>query len=358
MASLFDKVTFEHGTTIKNRFMLAPLTNQQSNVDGTLSDDEYRWLTMRAQGGFGLTMTCASHVQANGKGFAGQLGCFSDDHLPGLTRLAAGIKEHGSMAIVQLHHAGRRSPADLIEGPPVCPADDEPTGARALTTVEVEQLVADFITAAQRCEKAGFDGVEIHGAHDYIICEFLNGTLNQRTDQYGGSIENRARIIMEILAGIRATCRPDFNVSVRMSPEMFEMKTQDIVDVFGMLVATNQVDFIDMSLWNVFKESSDPEFEGQVLLDIFTKLERGTTKLAVAGKIYSAEDAQRCLDAGVDMVAIGRAAITNHDFPLQTQANPNFVMRELPVPRATLAAEGLSEGFIEYMNSWRGFVGE
>lgn len=358
MSSLFDEVSFQSGTKIKNRFMLAPLTNQQSHFDGTLSEEEYRWLTMRAQGGFGLTMTCASHVQAIGQGFAGQLGCFSDDHLPGLTRLATGIKEHGSLAIVQLHHAGRRSPAELIGGTPVGPSDDESTGARALTNAEVKQLVADFVAAAQRCERAGFDGVEIHGAHDYIICEFLNGELNQRTDEYGGSLENRARIIMEILDGIRSTCRADFNVSVRMSPELFGMKTQNIVDVFGMLVATNKVDFIDMSLWNVFKESSDPEFEGQVLLDIFTKLERGNTKLAVAGKLYNAADVQRCIDAGADMVAIGRAAITNHDFPNQTQQNPDFAMRELPVPRATLAAEGLSETFIEYMNSWRGFVGE
>ncbi len=358
MPSLFDEVSFQSGTKIKNRFMLAPLTNQQSHVDGTLSDEEYRWLTMRAEGGFGLTMTCASHVQAVGQGFAGQLGCFSDDHLPGLSRLAAGIKEHGSLAIVQLHHAGRRSPVELIGGSPVCPSDDESTGARALSNAEVKQLVADFITAAQRCERAGFDGVEIHGAHDYIICEFLNGELNQRTDEYGGSLENRARIIMEILDGIRATCRPDFNVSVRMSPELFGMKTQDIIDVFAMLVATNKVDFIDMSLWNVFKESSDPEFEGQVLLDIFTKLERGNTKLVVAGKLYNAVDVQRCIDAGADMVAIGRAAITNHDFPNQTRENPTFAMRELPVSRATLASEGLSETFIEYMNSWRGFVGE
>jgi 2,4-dienoyl-CoA reductase-like NADH-dependent reductase (Old Yellow Enzyme family) len=90
--------------------MLAPLTNSQSAADGTLSDEEYRWLTMRAEGGFALTMTCASHVQAVGQGFPGQLGCFDDAHIPGLARLAEGIKQHDSLAVVQLHHAGRRSP--------------------------------------------------------------------------------------------------------------------------------------------------------------------------------------------------------------------------------------------------------
>jgi 2,4-dienoyl-CoA reductase-like NADH-dependent reductase (Old Yellow Enzyme family) len=110
MTSLFDPVSMTRGPGLKNRFMLAPLINLQSHVDGTLSDDEYHWLTLRAQGGFGGTMTCASHVQAQGQGFPGQLGCWTDAHLPGLTRLAAGIKAAGSSAYVQLHHAGMRSP--------------------------------------------------------------------------------------------------------------------------------------------------------------------------------------------------------------------------------------------------------
>ena len=107
MTDLFAPLTFASGATMKNRFMLAPLTNLQSHPDGVLSDDEYRWLTMRAKGGFGATMTCASHVQAVGKGFPGQLGCFSDTHLEGLTRLASGIREHGSLALLQLHRLHR-----------------------------------------------------------------------------------------------------------------------------------------------------------------------------------------------------------------------------------------------------------
>ena len=105
MPQLLDAIQFKNGPKIKNRFFLAPLTNQQSHEDGTLSNDEYKWLTMRAEGGFGMTMTCASHVQEIGKGFPGQLGIWSDHHLDGLTRLANGIKKENSVAIVQLHHA-------------------------------------------------------------------------------------------------------------------------------------------------------------------------------------------------------------------------------------------------------------
>src|SRR5210317_1284963 len=105
MNILFKPLEFKNGSVMRNRFMLAPMTNCQSHEDGRLSDDEYRWLTMRARGGFGLTMTCASHVQAIGQGFPGQLGCFFDDHHEGLARLAAGIKAENSLAVVQLHHA-------------------------------------------------------------------------------------------------------------------------------------------------------------------------------------------------------------------------------------------------------------
>lgn len=356
MASLFDPVVFSHGPAMANRFMLAPLTNQQSHADGTLSDEEYRWLTMRARGGFGLTMTCASHVQERGQGFAGQLGCFSDDHIPGLTRLAAGIKEHGSVAIVQLHHAGRRAPSDLIGGVPACPSDDESTGARAMTGDEVEASIEAFIAAAQRCETAGFDGVELHGAHDYLICEFLSPTTNRRTDEFGGSVENRARFLNRILRGIRERCRADFNVSVRLSAERFGLVTSEIREVFGELAACGSVDFIDMSLWDCFKNGVDDDWSGTPLIDIFASVPRGGTRLAVAGKLYSGADVQRAVDAGADMVAIGRAAISNHDFPRLVQADPGARMRDLPVPREVLLDEGLSPAFVTYMGNFPGFT--
>jgi len=354
--SPFDAVEFAHGPAMSNRFMLAPLTNQQSNPDGTLSDEEYAWLTYRAEGGFGLTMTCASHVQRIGQGFPGQLGCYSDDHLPGLTRLANGIKAHGSLAIVQLHHAGRRARADLIGEAPVAPCVDGDVGAREMTTAEVEQVIQDFIAAAVRAEKAGFDGVELHGAHDYLLCELLNGTFNLRSDHYGGSLENRSRALFAIIDGVRAQCRSDFNLSVRLSPERFGQSTHDMVEVYGQLVESKKVDFIDLSMWDVFKEAADEEYAGRKLLDLYAELPRGETKLAVAGKIYSGDDAQRALDGGADIVAIGRAAITDHDFPNKIRHNASAKMRELPVSRATLREERLSEGFIDYMSAWAGFV--
>ena len=99
-------ITFSCGATMKNRFMLAPLTNTQSHENGQLSEDELKWMTMRAQGGFGLVMTCASHVQEIGKGFPGQLGIFSDTLIEGHQKLTHNIKATGNLAVIQLHHAG------------------------------------------------------------------------------------------------------------------------------------------------------------------------------------------------------------------------------------------------------------
>jgi len=187
MTKALSSLNFQRGPEMKNRFMLAPLTNSQSHEDGIMSEEEFHWLTMRAKGGFGLTMTCAAHVQAKGKGFPGQLGFFSDQHLEGLTRLAKEIKSQNSVAIAQLHHAGMRSPKELIGEDPVCPSENEEFSARALTLSEVHQLRDDFIEAAMRAQKAGFDGVELHGAHGYILCQFLSGEVNLRNDEYGGS---------------------------------------------------------------------------------------------------------------------------------------------------------------------------
>jgi 2,4-dienoyl-CoA reductase-like NADH-dependent reductase (Old Yellow Enzyme family) len=356
MTDLFAPMSFIRGPAMKNRLMLAPLTNLQSHPDGTLSHDEHRWLTLRAQGGFGLTMTAAAHVQRIGQGFPGQVGIFSDIHIPGLARLAEDIRKAGSLAVVQLHHAGMRSPAALIGEAPVCPSEDADTGSRALTLDEVHSLRDDFIAAAVRADKAGFDGVEIHGAHGYVLCQFLSAETNRRTDAYGGSPENRARLILEIIDGVRAACRADFNLGLRLSPERFGLSLMEVRDLAGRLFSEAKIDYLDMSLWDCFKEPVEEALRGRTLMSYFTDLPRGEVRLGVAGKIMSAADARAMLDAGADFVLLGRAAILHHDWPQKARANPDFRPVSLPVTRAHLEAEGLGPAFVNYMSTWAGFV--
>ena len=355
---LFRPLSFDRGPVMKNRFMLAPLTNLQSHPDGVMSEDEFTWLTKRAEGGFGLTMTCAAHVQRIGQGFPGQLGIWDDKHIPGLTRLAAAIKAAGSIAVVQLHHAGIRSPAALIGEPAVGPSDHPETGSRGLSTAEVEQLVEDFIVAAQRAETAGFDGVEVHGAHSYILCQFLAPQLNERTDRYGGSAENRARVIKEVLAGIRSRCRPDFSLGLRLSPERFDLDLGEIRDLAQDVMLGGKLDYLDMSLWDIFKQPADEAYKGKNLMAYFTELDRGTCRLGVAGKIMTPQHAVQALEAGADFVLLGRAAILHHDYPNLLAANPQFQPIKTPVTPAHLRAEGLGPAFVTYMSTWAGFVAE
>ncbi len=353
--ALFEPLTLAHGPAMKNRFMLAPLTNQQSHADGRLSDDEIHWLSMRAAGGFALTMTAAAHVQPSGQGFPGQLGIFGDEHLEGLTRMADLIRARGSVSSVQLHHAGNRSPADLV-GQPVCPSDDPDTGARGLTLAEVEQLRDDFIAAALRAERAGFDGVEVHGAHGYVLAQFLSADINHRDDRYGGSLENRSRIIFEIIDGIREQCGLDFQIGLRLSPERFGLKLAEIRDVAAEVLRQAKIDYLDMSLWDVTKEPVEPEHQGRSLMSYFTDLPRGDVRLGAAGKIMDAASAMGVIDAGCDFAVIGRAAILRHDFPERIRRDAGYRSPSLPVTEQHLRDEGLGNSFVAYMRGWPGFV--
>ncbi len=357
--ALSDPLTLTRGPTWSNRITLAPLTNWQSHADGTLGEDEYRWLTMRAQGGFSMTMTCAAHVQASGQGFPGQLGAWSDAHLPGLTRLAQGIHAGGGVSSLQLQHSGRRADKALTGQPAVAPWDDAETGARALTTAEVEQLVQDFIASARRAEQAGFHGVELHGAHGYLLAQFLDGENNRRSDRYGGSFENRYRILFELIAGIRAATGPDFQLGLRLSPERFGITMPESLSLAQLVLADGRLDYLDMSLWDCFKAPLDPAYAGKPLISHFAALNRGATRLGVAGKIMDTVTANRCLDSGVDFVMIGRGAMLHHDFARRALADPAFCCIERPVSRAHLQAEGLGPAFLQYVSStWPRFVAD
>jgi 2,4-dienoyl-CoA reductase-like NADH-dependent reductase (Old Yellow Enzyme family) len=354
MTKIFDPLTFKRGPAMKNRFMLAPMTNWQSNDDGTLAEEEYRWLTMRAQGGFGATMTCGANVAPAGRGFPGNLGAYSDRHIAGLRRLASGIREANSVAFLQLFHAGARAPTELTGITPIGPSDDAAAGVRGMSGGEVAQMVEDFIAAAVRAETAGFDGVELHGAHGYLLCAFLSTELNTRGDRYGGSLENRARPIREIIAGIRERCGPDFSLGLRLSSERFGIRLAEMRELAQSIMAQGAIDYLDISLWDAFKDPAEEEYQGRPLISYFTDLDRNGVRLGVAGNIVNAVDAKKCLAAGADFVLIGRAGILHHDFPKRVEADPQFRSSAFEdVTMDQLEAEGVSKVFRDYLFSMK-----
>lgn len=357
-----EPLSFARGPDLKHRIALAPLTNQQANADGSLSDDEYQWLVARAVGGFSSVLTCAALVTPNGQTWPGQLGAYSDDHLPGLTKLATGLREAGATSILQMHHGGLRADISTMQGDPakrelVAPWDDSDKGARALTSDEVNDIISDFVEAAVRADKAGFDGVEIHGAHGYLLCQFLDGEKNTRHDGWGGSLADRSRIFFEIISGIRERTRPDFQLGVRLSPERNGIKLTEAVQLSKDLLTTDELDFLDISLWDVKKFPYEEEHADRRLISYFTELDRGRTRFAVAGDIDDAQDIDFCMDAGADFVLVGTAGILQHDFASKCLADPHFIGLRKPVSRAHLESEYIGASFMRYLSTrWDDFV--
>lgn len=342
-----DPLQMTHGPKWRNRFALAPLTNCQSNPDGSLSDDEVQWLTARAQGEFGLVMTAAAFVAPAGHVWQGQLGISDDSYLPGLRRLAEGLRAAGACSSVQLHHGGRRAERAITGRAAQCPWDDPDHDAVAMTVDGIEATVGDFVAAAVRAERAGFDGVELHGAHGYLLGQFLDTSRNHRPDAYGTTLDNRFRIVREVMEGIRAATGDEFQLGLRLSPEGFGIPLPDGREYARLALETGLLDYLELSLWDVFMR---PRRGGEgMLIEHFVDLPRGATQLGVAGKVLSTADTQWCLDKGADFVSVGRGAIVHHDFAARALADASFTARSLPVPVDVLRQERVGPAFVDYL---------
>lgn len=148
--------------------------------------------------------------------------------------------------------------------------------------------------------------------------------LNDRTDRYGGSIENRARLTIEILEGIRAACGPDFQIGWRLSVERYGLRLEELRDITAAIFDRELIDYLDLALWDSAQIVQEGSFRGKSMLSIFTEIPRKGVRLGVAGKIMSAQRASQLLDEGCDFILVGRASILQRDFPLQVKANPLY----------------------------------
>ena len=352
--SLFQPLGFRTGLIASNRVVLAPMTNKQSHDDGTLSENELRWLVSRADGGFGLIMTCAAHVAKDGQGWPGELGIYDDAHLPGLTHLATELHARGAKCMVQIFHGGVRADSSVSGVQPWSASEIE--HARAATTEDITRVIAQFARAAQRAEQAGFDGVELHGAHGYLLTQFLSNTQNQRTDEWGGALENRARLIREVARAVRAATSRNFTVGVRLSPEDFgNAKGLDLDESIQVArwLAEDGLDFIHLSLWR--SAPNTHKYPDQHALPMFRAALPNDVTLLVAGAVYTPDEAQALLNLGADGVALARSAILNPDWPIQAEREGWQPLRP-PVTFEQLQTRHLGAPFAEYMRSWKGFV--
>jgi 2,4-dienoyl-CoA reductase-like NADH-dependent reductase (Old Yellow Enzyme family) len=356
MTSLFAPLVFRTGLTASNRIVLAPLTNMQSHADGSLGDDELRWLASRADGGYGIVMTCAAHVATDGQGWPGELGVFDDGLLPGLTRLAATLHDRGAAAFVQIFHGGVRADRSVTGVVPWSASEGE--GARAATDDDIHRVIGQFADAAVRSCRAGFDGVEIHGAHGYLFTQFLSTTQNRRTDRWGGPLENRARLLRETMRAIRARLGESFTVGVRLSPEDFgNARGLDLDESIqtARWLAEDGADFIHLSLWqSLARTAKRPEAHA---IPMFRSVLPPDVRVLAAGAIWTRGEAEQVLAMGADAAVLGRSAIANADWPRRA-VDPAWEPRRPPVTIESLCASGLSPKFAESMRRFKGFVAD
>jgi len=352
-------LTLRPGVVAPNRVWLAPLTNQQSHADGTLSDDELAFLARRADGGFGLVETCAAHVAQDGKAWPGELGVHEDAMLPGLRLLAARLHEGGALASVQLFHGGLRAVSAVSGVPTWAPsAYAEPGGAaaRAATEDDLARVIEQFAAAARRCEEAGFDAVELHGAHGYLLSQFLSTVYNRREDRWGGPLENRARLIRAVTRAVRSAA-PSLVLAVRLSPEDFGnakgLDLDESVEVARWL-AEDGMEVLHLSLWRSSERTRKrPELHPTTL---FREALGSRVKIVVAGQIWTREEGEAQLALGADAIALGRAAIANPEWPRIVHGRSALELRRPPLTEAELRAAALSDTFVRYMRNWKGFV--
>ncbi len=211
--------------TLKNRVVMGPMLVGYADQNGRVNENVIKYYEARARGGAGLIVVEASCVDVpTGKEGVGQIHIDEPGCIPGLTSLAKAIKKHDCKALIQLFHAGRQTSSQITGVPPVAPTRQGLTPSREvpreLSRSEIKHLIAQFVQAADFAHRAGMDGVELHAAHGYLLNEFLSPKMNTRQDEYGGSLENRMRILLEIISGIKAQ-HSDLVISVRLNVDDF-----------------------------------------------------------------------------------------------------------------------------------------
>jgi 2,4-dienoyl-CoA reductase-like NADH-dependent reductase (Old Yellow Enzyme family)/thioredoxin reductase len=222
LPSLFSPIKIK-SLELVNRVVMPPMGTNLGNPDGTVSEANLAYLRRRARGGAGLIITEIASVHPSGSAIANELGVYDDRFIPGLKEIANAVHDSGSKVALQLHHAGRESLYLLQQGKAIAPSAIPSLvfglTPREMTRDEIQEIIIAFGAAARRGIEAGFDAVEVHGAHGYLLTQFLSALSNKRDDQYGGSLSNRSRFMIEVLQEVRKMVGPDFPLSLRLSVE-------------------------------------------------------------------------------------------------------------------------------------------
>lgn len=342
--------TFPNGRKLKNTLVMAPMTTYSSNKDEFFSEQELRYYENRSKD-VGMLITAALSVSVDGHGFFNHVSLDSDRNVARFGEFTANLKKEGAVIVAQLIHAGKLAlPAEIGENDVIAPSSiptKRPGYAipKEMTNEQAERIINDFYEAAKRAIKAGFDGVELHGANGYLIQQFFSPYSNQRKDQWGGRIQNRLRFPLAVVQAVQkavAELKPDhFIVGYRLSPEETGQTGIALSDTKLLIDALIQrkVDYIHFSLSQFNQKGIRPETKnveiGRELIDL---IDRRVPVIGV-GKIKSLEDVIAAHSYGYDLVAIGTALLFQPRFgkaivenkPIKFKFSPfTFLKNDLP----------------------------
>lgn len=310
---------------LKNRMIMAPMATRFATVGGYVTPRLINYYAARAQGGVGLVTVEAAAVSPEGKGWGSNVGIWEDEFLPGLTQLATAIHNGGAKAAIQIFHTGRRAYKEIIGQQPVAPSPipafngDMPI---ELSLFEIEHLIENFANAALRAKQAGFDIVNLHVAHGYILHQFLSPLSNKRTDLYGGDLARRARIILKIITRIRELVGPDYPLFCRLTGDEFASLGLDLAECqkIACILEGAGVDLIDVTgggpdaPHKIVQPMTEPR---GCLVHLAAGIKQVVNiPVAVVGRINNPRLAEEILSSNhADLIVMGRPLIADPELP-------------------------------------------
>ncbi len=310
---------------LKNRIVMPPMGTNYATQDGYVTDQIKDYYAERARGGVGLVIVEAACVDfPRGKGFIRQLGIDDDRFIPGLRELAQIIRRHGARAAIQLHHGGNASKTSITGLQPVAssplarPDGDLP---KELSIKEIEDIVFRFAKAAERAKKAGFDGVEIHAAHHYLLAQFLSSAWNKRQDAYGGDLKNKARITLEVVRAIREMVGQTYPVWCRINGREFGIKdgiTLEETQELAVLLQKAGVNALHISAFAYNNPRSIPPMSVKhgTMIPLAEAVKKVVTIPVIAVGRIDPQTGESALQEGrTDFVAMGRSLIADPELP-------------------------------------------
>jgi 2,4-dienoyl-CoA reductase-like NADH-dependent reductase (Old Yellow Enzyme family)/thioredoxin reductase len=358
LPSLFAPIKIK-SLDLVNRAVMPPMGTNLGNPDGTVSEANLAYIKRRARGGAGLIITEISSVHPSGSVLPNQLGVYDDRFIPGLKKIVDAVHAAGSKAALQLHHAGRESLYLLQEKKAIAPSPIRSLvfglTPREITREEIQEIIAAFGVAARRGMEAGFDAVEIHGAHGYLITQFLSALSNKRDDEYGGSLSNRSRFMIEVLQEVRKRVGPDFPISLRLSVEeciQDGYTFEDIQPILPNLVEAG-ADMLHASLGTHGSPGgiTSAPFEYQPGFNVWRakKLKEAVGLPVIAvGRFTDPSLANEVIARGeADLVAFGRQFLADPDFLIKArEGRPEDIRKCIACNQGCIERLMLGEGKI------------